>query len=161
MLGRGAADVKPPIALQKELLGRRVRAVRAARKLSLAVVAAFVGVSKMAVSKWERGEAAPENANLARLAEALGVEIRWLGDKRPIDGAEVRRLLPARAPGDFLTEAEHAAAREAAARRAALLVRPRRPAHVETRFVAPCRVCGTTNGVLFGVCSPCMAGRPV
>jgi transcriptional regulator with XRE-family HTH domain len=41
-------------------------------------LAVVVGVSRSAVAQWETGRAGQLNANLARVAEALGVPVNWL-----------------------------------------------------------------------------------
>lgn len=60
------------------LLAARLRAERAARGWSLAVLAARAGLSKQAVSKIERGEASPTAATLGRLSGAFGLTLSAL-----------------------------------------------------------------------------------
>ncbi len=57
------------------LLGRRVRALRDARNLTLAELADLSGVSRSTISLIERGETSPTAAILNKLADALGVAL--------------------------------------------------------------------------------------
>ena len=61
-------------------LGLRIRAQREKRGLKQQDVANALGISPQAVSKWERGENAPDIAVLAPLARLLGVSADWLLD---------------------------------------------------------------------------------
>ncbi len=54
-------------------LGERIYSLRKARRLSQEELAAAVGVSRQAVSKWELGESQPEVDKAVLLAQALGV----------------------------------------------------------------------------------------
>ncbi|WP_369680685.1 helix-turn-helix domain-containing protein [Bittarella massiliensis (ex Durand et al. 2017)] len=53
----------------------RLAVLRRARRLSQEELAEGVGVTRQAVSRWERGTARPDTANLARLAQVLGVAL--------------------------------------------------------------------------------------
>ena len=65
-----------------DAMGRRIRVLRAERGLSCRDLAALIGVSPMAVSKWENG-AAPTSTNLLAVARALGCSVEFLlGDWR-------------------------------------------------------------------------------
>jgi transcriptional regulator with XRE-family HTH domain len=69
-----------------EELARKIRAQREKRGLKQQDVANALRLSPQAVSKWERGENAPDIAVLARLASLLGVTTDWLletGGSRP------------------------------------------------------------------------------
>lgn len=102
-----------------DAMGRRIRVLRAERGLSCRDLAALIGVSPMAVSKWENG-AAPTSTNLLAVARALGCSVEFLlGDWRR-DVADLR--LAVRIERDDGTVAADdayargfAAAREAAA----------------------------------------------
>ena len=59
-------------------LGQRIRARREQRGLKQADVANALQVSPQAVSKWERGENAPDILLLGSLATLLGVSTDWL-----------------------------------------------------------------------------------
>ena len=59
-------------------LGARIKSQREKRRLRQADIAGALQISAQAVSKWERGENAPDIAILAPLARLLGVSIEWL-----------------------------------------------------------------------------------
>jgi class 3 adenylate cyclase len=59
-------------------LGSRIRALREKRRLKQSDVANALQISPQAVSKWERGENAPDLAVLLDLAKVLGVTTDWL-----------------------------------------------------------------------------------
>jgi len=59
-------------------LGARIRARREKRGLKQTDIAAALQISPQAVSKWERGENAPDIAQLPALARLLDVSIDWL-----------------------------------------------------------------------------------
>jgi class 3 adenylate cyclase len=59
-------------------LGQRIRAQREKRRLTQADVAHALRLSAQAVSKWERGENAPDIAVLLGLSRLLGVSIEWI-----------------------------------------------------------------------------------
>jgi len=59
-------------------LGHRIRALREKRRLKQSDVAHALQISPQAVSKWERGENAPDLAVLLDLARVLGVTTDWL-----------------------------------------------------------------------------------
>ncbi len=61
-----------------EKLGGRIRAQREKRGLKQQDLASALGISPQAVSKWERGENAPDIALLAPLGRLLGVSTDWL-----------------------------------------------------------------------------------
>lgn len=65
-----------------DMMGRRIRVLRAERGLSLRNLAARLGVSAMAVSKWENGQAM-SSAHLLALCRELGCTVEFLmGDWR-------------------------------------------------------------------------------
>ena len=53
--------------------GERIRRGREAKALTQEELAEALGVSRQAVSKWERGEADPSTANLLALGRLYGV----------------------------------------------------------------------------------------
>lgn len=59
-------------------LGTRIKEQREARNLRQADIAGALQISAQAVSKWERGENAPDIALLVRLSRLLGVSTDWL-----------------------------------------------------------------------------------
>src|SRR5437870_3175237 len=59
-------------------LGRRLRERREARHLKQGDIANALQVSPQAVSKWERGENAPDVVLLSSLASILGVTTDWI-----------------------------------------------------------------------------------
>ncbi len=56
-------------------LGERIQVFRKEAKLSQEGLAEQVGVSRQAISKWERNEATPDVYNLSALAQAFNVTI--------------------------------------------------------------------------------------
>lgn len=71
-------------------LNEKIAYYRRDRKLSQEELAAQVGVSRQAVSKWELGEAAPDIGKLLALAKAFGVTTDHLLN----DGEEPERAAP-------------------------------------------------------------------
>jgi len=59
-------------------LGVRIKHTREKRRLRQADVASALRLSAQAVSKWERGENAPDISVLVQLAHLLGVSVEWL-----------------------------------------------------------------------------------
>ena len=64
--------------MKLEDLGKRIRGRREKRGLKQGDIASALQVSPQAVSKWERGENAPDITLLGRLAALLGVTVDWL-----------------------------------------------------------------------------------
>ncbi len=67
-------------------LGENLRAARTAAGLSQEALGERLGVVSQTVSKWERGESAPDAMLLPTLADALGVSLDALFDRTPTDG---------------------------------------------------------------------------
>ena len=63
-------------------VGDRISALRKERKLSQSQLADFLGVSRQAVSKWEKGQSSPDTMNLIQLAEVLDTEVEYLATGR-------------------------------------------------------------------------------
>lgn len=61
-----------------ELVGERIRARRERLRLTQRDVASGLQVTAQAVSKWERGENAPDVGVLVALSRLLGVSLDWL-----------------------------------------------------------------------------------
>jgi transcriptional regulator with XRE-family HTH domain len=59
-------------------LGARIKQMREKRRLRQAEVASALRLSAQAVSKWERGENAPDIAVLVPLAHLLDVSVEWI-----------------------------------------------------------------------------------
>ena len=59
-------------------LGVRLKEQRDRRKLRQADIANALGLSAQAVSKWERGENAPDISLLVELGRLLGVSVEWI-----------------------------------------------------------------------------------
>jgi transcriptional regulator with XRE-family HTH domain len=68
-------------------IARRVRGLRAARRLSLDALARRSGVSRSMISLVERGESSPTAVVLHRLATGLGVTLAALFEVPAADGA--------------------------------------------------------------------------
>ena len=66
-------------------LGARIRDRRAKQNLRQADLASALRVSPQAVSKWERGENAPDISILVGLARLLDVSVEWLLDGGPAE----------------------------------------------------------------------------
>lgn len=60
--------------------GQKIQALRKGRGLTQEQLAARLGVSRQAVSRWELDETLPDTQNLLPLKEALGVSINTLLD---------------------------------------------------------------------------------
>lgn len=56
-------------------LGERILTLRKEMHLSQEALAEQIGVSRQAISKWERGEASPDIQNLSALAETFGLSV--------------------------------------------------------------------------------------
>lgn len=67
------------------LFGAKLRVARAVADLSLRDAAAKVGLSAMALSKFENGASTPKTSNLAALARLYGVTLDWLVCSCPIN----------------------------------------------------------------------------
>jgi len=61
-----------------EGIGRRIRKRREELGLKQADISSALQISAQAVSKWERGENAPDITILAQLCKVLGVSVDWL-----------------------------------------------------------------------------------
>ena len=74
-------------------LGDNILSARKAAGLSQEALGEKLGVVSQTVSKWERGESAPDAMLLPRLADALEVSLDVLFDRTPTDGEMEDRLL--------------------------------------------------------------------
>mgnify|MGYP000850443081 FL=1 len=59
-------------------LGSRIKTSREKRRLKQTDIAGALQISAQAVSKWERGENAPDISVLVELSRLLGVSVEWL-----------------------------------------------------------------------------------
>lgn len=67
-------------------LAQRIRHWRSAAGIKQSALAAAVGVSPSAVTRWEKGYSSPTAGNLQRIAEACGVSMRiFWGDIPEVD----------------------------------------------------------------------------
>ena len=75
-------------------IGERITALRKECGMSQARLADLMGVSRQAVSKWEKGQTSPDTLNLIRLAEVLNTETEYLatGQKKE-DSAEAEPVI--------------------------------------------------------------------
>ena len=75
-------------------IGERITALRKECGISQARLADLMGVSRQAVSKWEKGQTSPDTLNLIRLAEVLNTETEYLatGQKKE-DSAEAEPVI--------------------------------------------------------------------
>jgi transcriptional regulator with XRE-family HTH domain len=63
---------------------QQLRSLREARGLSIRALAALVGVSKVTIWKWEKGDSVPRTRSLLPLAKALQVTPYELGASVPL-----------------------------------------------------------------------------
>lgn len=104
-----------------DTFAKRLKSLRAERRISRDKLAKLVGVSKVTIWHWERGDTTPRVANLEVLADALEVSPDYLelgtedmapGDRRAalrlaLDEAHLRDVQPgAQALSDVLDEAK-------------------------------------------------------
>lgn len=80
------------------------------RGFSQAALSKFVGVSQKTISDWCAGKFFPSAENLPRLAAALGMPPGFVSSYRPDVVAGLSRAIR---PGEFLSDAEETALREA------------------------------------------------
>ena len=61
--------------IDTQILGRRIAVARKRAKITQHALAARVGVTAQAVSKWEQGRSCPDIAILDEIADALGISL--------------------------------------------------------------------------------------
>jgi transcriptional regulator with XRE-family HTH domain len=70
------------MAVQKKIMGRiamnRILELREKAGIDQAELAGKIGISQNALSSWERGEAEPDNASAAKLADYFEVTVDYL-----------------------------------------------------------------------------------
>ena len=59
-------------------IGERITALRKEKNISQTELAARLGVSRQAVSKWEQGSSSPDTGKLIQLAELFDTEVEYL-----------------------------------------------------------------------------------
>lgn len=64
-------------------VGEKIAIARKLKNLSQSQLAEMLAVTAQAVGKWERGESMPDIITFGRLAEVLGVDLNYFGDKQP------------------------------------------------------------------------------
>ena len=84
--------------MDKRAMGSFIAALRRAKGLTQRELAELLNVSDKAVSRWERGDAAPDLSVIPALAELFGVTADELlrGERRPDLGEGFSRLGAAR-----------------------------------------------------------------
>lgn len=87
-----------------------IRTAREQKGLSQAEVSRLVGVSKTAVSKWEKGESAPTRKRASKVAKVLGLRPGDLTEHSRVgftllDDKRHERMIPLIAMGEFLSVA--------------------------------------------------------
>ena len=71
-------EVRQERAVVKKTLGETIKAYRMERNMTQEFVAESLGVSRQAVSKWEKGTSDPSTTNLLALAKLYGVSAEEL-----------------------------------------------------------------------------------
>ena len=71
----GSKEVREEKSQMKKALGEVLKEHRVRCKMTQEFVAEYLGVSRQAVSKWERGESDPNMSNLMELAKLYGVAV--------------------------------------------------------------------------------------
>lgn len=89
-----------------ETLGKRIRGRRERRGLKQADLAAALRVTPQAVSKWERGENAPDISVLVPLSRLLDVSVEWLLGGAPAERETFDAVVLVTGVLDFATRAD-------------------------------------------------------
>lgn len=109
-------DVPPPIRLARLRTKLLIREARRLAGLTQAELAARVGTTQSAVSRWERGDDEPRVSTLAKILHACGLEAELAFRARAdVDRAQIREHL-ALTPSERLDVVENVAAFHAATR---------------------------------------------
>lgn len=66
-------------------IGKRIGDLRRTRGYSQEYIGEMLGISRQAVSKWEKDQTAPDTANLIALAELFGVSVEYLAAGKTAD----------------------------------------------------------------------------
>ena len=87
------------------MYGERIKAYRRGRNLSQQALGELLGVTSVAVSKWERGQSQPDIPTLNRLADIFGVTLDELcGHETAPKDADPNMAVMARAFGRLSAE---------------------------------------------------------
>jgi transcriptional regulator with XRE-family HTH domain len=107
---RQHAGLAAPAAGGEELIGHRVRRLRADRGLSARVVAARAGITPAYLSRLENDKVSPTVSTLTRVLQAIGVSVGQLftSDAGPVVRAGERRRVDSRGVADYLVTPEDA-----------------------------------------------------
>jgi transcriptional regulator with XRE-family HTH domain len=98
-------EPRPQEPLWREVLGRRLRALRQDRQETLAETAARAGLSPQYLSEIERGRKEPSSEMIAALAGALGITLIDLTEQVATDLRRQMAIAPRAGrtrPGDIL-----------------------------------------------------------
>jgi len=87
-------EPRPQEPLWREVLGRRLRALRQDQQETLAETAARAGISPQYLSEIERGRKEPSSEMIAALAGALGTTLIGLTEQVAIDLRRPQALAP-------------------------------------------------------------------
>jgi len=87
-------EPRPQEPLWREVLGRRLRALRQDQRETLAETAARAGISPQYLSEIERGRKEPSSEMIAALAGALGVTLTGLTEQVSTDLRRQMSLAP-------------------------------------------------------------------
>ena len=71
------------------LIGKRIEELRKEHNMSQRQLAEAIGVSRKAVSRWESGDAEPENLQLVLIAKLMGIDMKTLTKGTDRANAEV------------------------------------------------------------------------
>jgi len=91
-----------PEPLWREVLGRRLRALRLDQEETLAETAGRAGISPQYLSEIERGRKEPSSEMIAALAGALGTTLIVLTEQVASDLRRRQSVTPSRASGPVL-----------------------------------------------------------
>ena len=64
-------------------IGERITGLRKKKDLSQGQLAALMGVTRQAISKWENDQTSPDTLNLIKLAETLESDVAYLATGQP------------------------------------------------------------------------------
>jgi DNA-binding XRE family transcriptional regulator len=97
-----SSEPLPPEPLWREVLGRRLRALRLDQQETLAETAARAGISPQYLSEIERGRKEPSSEMIAALAGALGITLIGLTEQVAGDLRRQPALRASRASGPVM-----------------------------------------------------------
>lgn len=88
-------------------IGDRIAKARALKGLTLDDVAARLGVTRVAVNNWERGENNPTTARLEDIGKVLDVTVEWLTSSEDSEPSGRPKMLDAATWRAVLVSVEH------------------------------------------------------